>query len=249
MKPNIDKDSRVPLHFQIYEDIRGKIERKQLLAGDMLLSESELQNLYGVSRITVRRAIQDLENEGYVKKSQGKGTIICTPKHRYDLKTLTSFSEDITKHGEISSSIIREFSIIKADTKIAQSLNILEGDEVYYLERTRLSDNTIVGLHKAYIRMSNEFTLDPSEFNEKTSLYETLIKKGVLFKSADEILEAKTPDNNLKQILKIEDTIPIFYKERVTYDTSGIPIEYVKMYYRSDVYQYKVTLDVFDENK
>src|SRR5437763_1651822 len=130
MIANIDKESKVPLHYQIYEDIREKIESKQLPAGDMLLSESELQNLYGVSRITVRRAIQDLENEGFVKKSQGKGTIICTPKHRYDLKRFTSFSEDITKHGEISSSIIREFNSIKADFKVAQSLNIVEGDDV-----------------------------------------------------------------------------------------------------------------------
>ncbi len=238
----------MPLHFQIYEEIRKKIENKQLLAGDMLLSEIELQNLYEVSRITVRRAIQDLENEGFVKKSQGKGTIVCTPKHRYDLKRLTSFSEDITKLGEISSSIIREFNVIKADFKVAQSLNILEGDEVYYLERIRLCGDSIVGLHKAYIRMSNEYTLDPSEFNEKTSLYDTLNKKGILFKYADEILEAKTPDNKLKKILEMKDSIPIFYKERVMYDTSGIPIEYVKMYYRSDVYQYKVTLDVIDDN-
>lgn len=247
MKPNIDKDSKVPLHFQIYEEIKKKIESKQLLAGDMLLSESELQNLYGVSRITIRRAIQDLENEGFVKKSQGKGTIVCTPKHKYDLKRLTSFSEDITKLGEISSSIIQEFNIINADFKVAQSLNILEGDEVYYLERIRLCGDAIVGLHEAYIRMSNEFTLDPSEFNEKTSLYDTLNKKGVQFKYADEILEANTPDKKLKKILEMEDNIPIFYKERVMYDTSGIPIEYVKMYYRSDVYQYKVTLDVFDD--
>lgn len=248
MKPNIDKDSKVPLHFQIYEDIREKIESKQLLTGDKLLSESELQNLYGVSRITVRRAIQDLENEGFVKKAQGKGTIVCTPKQRYDLKRLTSFSEDITKHGQISSSIIREFNIIKADFKVAQSLNIEEGDEVYYLERIRLSGDSIVGLHKAYIRMSNEYTLDSSEFNEKTSLYDTLSKKGVEFKDADEILEAKQPDNKLKKILEMKESIPIFYKERVTYDTSGIPVEYVKMYYRSDVYQYKVKLNVSDDN-
>lgn len=248
MKPmNIDKKSKVPLHFQIYEDIKEKIENKTLAAGDMLPSETELQNLYAVSRITVRRAIQDLANEGFVKKAQGKGTVINTLKHRHDLKKLTSFSEDIKQHGEISSSIIRDFHVIKADFKIAHSLGINEGEEVYYLERSRLSDESIVGLHKAYIRKSDGLSLSRDEFDEKTSLYETLNKKGITLRFAEEILEARKPDGTIKKILDIKDSLPVFYKERITYDTAGMPIEFVKMYYRSDVYQYRVTLDVQDE--
>lgn len=245
---NIDKNSKLPLHVQIYEDIREKIESKTLHAGDKLPSENELQNLYDVSRITVRRAIQDLENEGFVKKSQGKGTIVCNPKQKYDLKRLSSFSEDVKEHGEISSSIIRDFKIIKADHKTAYSLDILEGDEVYYLERSRLSGNTVVGLHKAYIKKSSEFSLDRAEFDETTSLYETLKDKGIHLKQAHEILEAQMPDKEIKKSLGIKENVPIFFKERITFDTSGVPIEFVKMYYRSDVYQYKVTLDVNDEN-
>jgi GntR family transcriptional regulator len=246
--PIIDKGSKLPLHFQIFEDIKVKIESKHLQAGDKLPSESELQNLYDVSRITVRRAIQDLENEGYVKKSQGRGTIICNPKQKYDLKRLSSFSEDVKEHGEISSSIIRDFKIVKVDHKIAYSLGISEGDEVYYLERSRLSGETIVGLHKAYIKKTNDFSLDRTEFDETTSLYETLKRKGIRLKHANEILEAQIPDKEIQRSLGIPNNIPIFFKERTTFDHTGVPIEFVKMYYRSDVYQYKVTLDMNDEN-
>ncbi|KGM46306.1 GntR family transcriptional regulator [Neobacillus niacini] len=244
----IDKNSKVPLHYQIYEDIKGEIESKVLQAGDMLPSESDLQNLYDVSRITVRRAIQDLENDGFVKKSQGKGTIVCANKQKYDLQRLTSFSEDVKKLGEISSSIIRDFKVIKADSKTAKSLGIAEGDDVYYLERSRLSGDKIVGLHKAYIKKSSDFSLDRTEFDETTSLYETLKSKGIKLKHANEILEAQIPDKEIQKSLGISDNIPIFFKERVTFNTAGLPIEFVKMYYRSDIYQYRVTLDVSDEN-
>ncbi|MBS4210147.1 GntR family transcriptional regulator [Bacillus sp. FJAT-50079] len=245
----IDKQSKLPLHFQIYEDIKGKIESKKLQAGDKIPSEKELQTLYDVSRITVRRAIHDLENEGFVKKSQGKGTIVCSTKQKYDLKRLSSFSEDVKEHGEISSSIIREFKIVKADHKTAYSLGILEGEEVYYLERSRLSGDTVVGLHKAFIKKTDEISLDRLEFDETTSLYERLKMKGIQLKYANEILEAQMPDKEIKKGLGMKDNIPIFFKERITYDTSGVPIEFVKMYYRSDVYQYKVTLDVNDGSK
>ncbi|HEY2421057.1 MAG TPA: GntR family transcriptional regulator [Neobacillus sp.] len=246
-RAKIDKESKLPLHYQIYEDIKNKIINNELQAGVALPSEGELQELYGVSRITVRRAIQDLEIEELVKKYQGKGTFVLTPKHRFDLRKLSSFSEDVKKYGEISSSIIRDFRIVKVDFKIADSLDISEGDDVYYLERIRLSGDTAVGLHKAYIKMSSHFTLNETEFDETTSLYETLKGKGVDLKYANEILEAQMPDDEIKNSLGMKDHTPIFYKERTTYDSSNFPVEYVEMYYRSDVYQYRVTLDVNDE--
>jgi GntR family transcriptional regulator len=246
-KANIDKDSKLPLHYQIYEDIKKRIINNELQAGTALPPEGELQELYEVSRITVRRAIQDLEIEELVKKYQGKGTFVSTPKHRFDLRKLSSFSEDVKKYGEISNSIICDFSIVKVDYKIAESLDISEGDDVYYLERIRLSGETEVGIHKAYIKMANHFTLNETEFDETTSLYETLKGKGVDLKYAKEILEAQMPDDEIKKSLKMKDNIPIFYKERTTYDSSDVPVEYVEMFYRSDVYQYRVTLDVNDE--
>lgn len=241
---NINKDSKLPLHYQIFEDIKSKILNKELMEGEMLPSEVELQKLYEVSRITIRRAIQDLEFEGLVKKYQGKGTFVSTIKHNYDLRRLTSFSEDVKKYGEISSSIIRDFKIIKADFKLASALDIFEGDEVFYLERIRLSGDTAVGLHKAYIKKTNQFTLERAEFNESTSLYETLESKGVHLKHANELLEAQMPDDEIRVCLGMKESVPIFYKERITYDLHDAPVEYVEMFYRSDMYQYRVTLDM-----
>lgn len=240
----IDKNSKLPLHFQIYENIKEQIENNRLNPGDLLHSETELQELYDVSRITIRRAIQDLANDGYVVKKRGKGTFVKETKYRHELRQLTSFSEDIKRYGEISRSMIRDFKILPASESLAKLFQIRQGEDVYYLERIRMSGDFIIGLHRAYLKKSDVLVLDVSEFTETTSLYETLRNKGIDLKNADEVLEARMPEKEIADVLKIKGNIPIFYKERTTFDSTGVPVEFVEMYYRADVYQYKVRLNM-----
>ena len=89
----IDKNSSLPLYHQIIKELKGQIKRNEYEAGQMIPSESELMGLYGVSRMTVRLAIDSLEKEGYVKKIQGKGTFVRESKMARKIEHISSFSE------------------------------------------------------------------------------------------------------------------------------------------------------------
>lgn len=241
---NVDKNLKMPLHYQIYMDLLDKIKSGQYKIKDKLPAEPELQRMYDVSRITVRSAIQELEKEGYVKKYRGTGTIVCEPKRKYNLQHLSSFSDDIKEYGEKSSSILLNFDLIKPSRKIAAALNISEDEKVYLIERNRLKGDLIVGLNRAYIKQVNHLVLEKSEFTPESSLYALLERKGVHLTHAVELLEAQMPSNELCTILGIKKNLPIFYRERVTFMDQNDPVEYVEMFYRADFYQYKVTLNL-----
>lgn len=245
MKPvNVDKNLKIPLHHQIYTDLLDKIEKGQYKVNDMMPPESELQIMYGVSRITVRSAMQELVKDGLVKKFRGIGTIVCEPKRKYELRHLTSFSNDIKEYGEESSSILLHFELVIPPKKIAEALHIIEGEKVYYIERKRLRGELIAGLNRAYIRQVKGLQLDKSEFTPKTSLYSLLEAKDIRLTNAVELLEAQMPSTEICNTLDIKKSQPIFYRERISYMNKVDPIEYVEMFYRADIYQYKVSLDL-----
>ena len=240
----IDKNSKIPLNYQIYMDLLDKIKSGQYKINDKIPAEPELQRMYDVSRITVRSAIQELEKEGYVKKYRGTGTIVCEPKRKYDLQYLSSFSDDIKEYGEKSSSVLLNFDFVKPGQKIAAALNISEDEKVYLIERNRLKGDMIVGLNKAYIKQGNNLVLEKSEFTPESSLYALLEKKGVHLTHAVELLEAQMPSHELCRILNIKKNQPIVYRERTTFMNQNDPVEYVEMFYRADLYQYRVSLDL-----
>ncbi len=95
-----------PLYQTIYEELYHKISSSTYEVGSYLPSESELQKAYGVSRITVRRVLTDLEQDGYIKKIKGKGSVVLPKKKYSDLYELTGFSEDAKRNGCKPSSII-----------------------------------------------------------------------------------------------------------------------------------------------
>ena len=156
----IDKSSKLPFHTQIYHDVLKEIEMGNYRLGEKIPAEPELQRLYDVSRITVRRAIQDLEIAGYLEKLRGIGTIVTEPKQSVELKSLTSFSEDIERGGGHSSSIINDFRGMKAPLKVMKALNLKEGDEVYYLERLGLFDKIIFGKNNPYFKKTYSLYFD-----------------------------------------------------------------------------------------
>ncbi|MCJ7842966.1 GntR family transcriptional regulator [Lederbergia sp. NSJ-179] len=227
--------------------LKEAIENNEIKEGEKIPSEKELQEIFGVSRITVRKAMEDLENDQLVKKYQGKGTIVMPTKHNYNLQELTSFSSDVQQAGGVSSSIILDFKVVEANVKVANNLNIDLGESVYHLKRLRMMGDKIVGLHDAYIKKRGSVIISPEEINNHTSLYKLLNDKGINLKFANEILEARIPDEKTKKLLKLNNKQAIFFKERITYDHNNNPIEYVEIYYNADIYRYKVSMSLKGE--
>ena len=239
----IDKNSLVPLYYQIYLKIKEAIDSKKFKVGEFMYSEHYLEKAFSVSRITIRKAIENLEKDGYLYKQRGKPTQVMHPKESLKLSELNSFTDDMRGEDNITTSILLEFKCTIADTSIAEALKISVESEVYYIKRLRLINHVIIGLHECYIP-KELIDLKKSDFiDNNSSLYNILRQAGIIIYRADETIEARLPDKVLLDLLEMDNKNAIFYRERTTYNEKLKPIEFVKMYYNANLFKYRIQLE------
>lgn len=237
----ITKTSEAPLYYQLYSILKERIIDGVYAVGSILPSESDMIQEFGVSRITIRRALSDLENDGYIEKRKGKGSIVLRMRLERPLTVFNSFSGDALARGDRPSSIVLSLERVPAGVHVAERLGIPASSDVYALIRLRLLNGRIVALHKSYIRTDLGFEVSPEDFGEDTSLYSFLEERGVVLGSADETVEARLASSELRRYLFIdEQSCAVVYKERVTYDSRMMPVEFSENSYRGDQYKYSV---------
>lgn len=239
----IDKSSDTPLHHQLYKILEQKILKGDFKEGEIIPSESEMQSQYKLSRITVRRAISDLEHDGFVRKIKGKGTVIQPLKINREIDVFQSFTKNAISTGRRPSSVILELDYREAPSKVAELLGIELGQNIYYLKRLRLLNGRIIALNITYIR--SDLGIDKIEykdFNEETSLYDFLESRGIKLGAADETMESRIAYDEVMRDLFLSENTPILYKERVSYDINNKPIEYSEISYIGDKYRYNIHL-------
>ena len=240
-KPPIDKKSESPLYYQLYSVLKERIIDGTYKVGEILPSESDMIEEFGVSRITIRRALSDLENDGYIEKRKGKGSIVLRMRLERPLTVFNSFSGDAIARGDRPGSIVLSLDRMLAGVHVAEKLGISSSDEVYALIRLRLLNGRIVALHKSYIRTDLGFETRPEDFGEDTSLYSFLEEHGIVLGSADETVEARLATNELRRYLFIDEQYcAVVYKERVTYDARMNPVEFSENSYLGDQYKYSI---------
>ena len=123
-KEFIIEKNGIPIYEQLYRYIKGCIEDGTYKIGSVIPSESEMQKQFGISRITVRRAISDLEHDGYVRKRRGAGTVVEPRKIERDLSVFNSFGGSAKVRGDRPGSIILQFRRVDASTKVAEKLGL-----------------------------------------------------------------------------------------------------------------------------
>lgn len=232
----------VPLYMVIYKDLQAKIANQTYKVGCTLPSELELQKQYKVSRITIRRALSDLEHDGIISRTRGKGTIVLAPKKYTDLYLLTGFNEDARKHGDVPSSIILNCEEQPASVAVAEALNIEPGEMTYFLRRLRLINGKISGIFETNISERFNFTIDVTDLDSSMSLYDFYESNGVEVCDATETIEAIMPNSQLKNELFLTKEEPIFFRKRITYDQNHKPIELSNNFYKANGYKYIVHL-------
>ncbi len=229
------------MYYQIKEFIKEKIENEEYLSGDTIPTELELQNMFGVSRITVRQAINDLVNEGYVSKIRGKGTVVALSKIEEPLNRIMSFTEEMKQRGFIPVTKYAKVSIVKANKFIANHLEIGLREEVYKIERLRCADDSPMVFFITYLNKELNLPLDDREYTG--SLYELLKKNNnIEVVRAKEYFEAAAADEQLSDFLEVGLYAPVLKRTRISYDNSGKVIEYTICYYRADKYKYSVEI-------
>jgi GntR family transcriptional regulator len=210
--------------------------------GDLIPSESELQEEYNVSRITIRRAIQELVQEGHLYTRQGRGTFVSRPKVSQELNLITSWAETMAAMGMRPETKRIEYFVEPAPVNIARLLNIPIGDKVYRIERLRYADGEPTCIMTNYLSPAVvPGLLDKGLKSE--SLYETLEKHySIVLSRAEETVEAKAAKASEAELLNIKRGAPLLYATRVTYDITDRPVEVVISITRADRYSYKIRM-------
>ncbi len=250
---NMDTRTKVPLYMQLKTLILEKIQSKEWQPGYMLPTETNFQDMFNVSRMTVRHALDDLEYEGYVIKKQGKGTFVAPEKLSYHLPKLTSFSEDMQQKGYVPGSLTLELEIIR-DAAVAHGIMQLDYETpLIYLRRLRMLNGTALGVHDAFfnLRLLDEAKICAeiesgslrNVLDHEASFYSILENRyGIDIGYADESIEAVACPQNVASQLKVKQNTPVILLKRTTYTTDNQCIEYVKMYNRADMYRYSIRL-------
>ncbi|WP_428908860.1 GntR family transcriptional regulator [Niallia sp. Krafla_26] len=237
----IKKNSPIPIYYQIVERIQKQIANGDLQPGDALPSEREFAEKYHISRMTVRQALTQLENDGYIYRIRGKGTFISEHKIEQTLPGLTSFTEDMTARGLKPGSHLLHFEIIPATEQIAKMLRISEYGPVYEIKRIRLADHVPMALETNYIsaNLIKGFTEDIVNQSIYAYMEEQL---GLKIEHATQTIESSVANETEAKMLEIKPGAPIMLIQRNTFLQDGTPVELVKSTYRADRYKFAIQL-------
>ena len=147
----ISRNSPMPAYYQTKMRILDMIKQDDYEVGDKLPMDSDFCEMYGVSRITVRRALTELEQEGYIERIQGKGSYLRFKVLDQNISKFYSFNDEITKMGMVPSSVFLKLDLVEADKNISEMLGIKERDLLYLLERLRLANDIIIAYDRSYL--------------------------------------------------------------------------------------------------
>ncbi|MBE3570060.1 MAG: GntR family transcriptional regulator [Bacillales bacterium] len=235
----MNKNSPLPIYYQLKKAIKEWIEKKELVPGDVIPSERQFAEMYSISRMTVRQAINHLVNEGYLIRKRGKGTFVADREREKTMKMkgLKSFSEDMRQRGLQPEAKVLEFKVLPAEPLSAQKLQIEEYAPIYKVITIRSADQEPMAFETSYMPVSLMPTL--TKETVETSVYEYLEKTLMLrIDGASQTLEAAPAKKKVAEMLKIEENDPVLLVKRVSYLEDGRPFEFVDSVYRGDRYQF-----------
>ena len=239
---SLTKQTPVPLYHQLKTILLNGIEGGAWKPDDQLPTESDLATQYGVSKITVRQALRELANLGYVRREQGRGTFVNRPSLQQGPRELTSFTSELRRHGVAPSSRVLDHRIIEATPDMAASLEIPPGSPVFFLKRLRLAGNLPMGVQCAHIPLQLAPGIDQGTF-ENVSLYEVLATRyGLQPANARETHSAILTNPADAILLDCPPGAPALAAERITFLSGGRPLEWVRSVMRGD--RYKIVLEL-----
>jgi DNA-binding GntR family transcriptional regulator len=233
----VNRKSKLPLYQQIHDILREDIVRQRWKPGDTLPPESELVDRYAVSTVTIRQALEVLTNEGLIYRQRGRGTFVAHPTLEQNLTRLISFTEDMRTRGFHPTSQVLSSTLVKAPPDIAESLQIAPGEELAVLERLRLADAEPMSIEESYlVHRYCPGILGRHDYSTH-SLREALEQDyGIRTTRAKQAIRAIAASRGLARILSVTPKEPLLFIERVTEAQLGMPVEFLRIYYRGDRY-------------
>lgn len=229
-----------PLYAQVYDILVEKINNGEFKKEDILPTESEFQELFGISRITARKALEKLTEDGYIKRARGIGSIVIKTSKNPKIELKTSFSLEL-KGKKIKRKIL-EVNRLKGNDiplKIKELFEVTENEEILMLKRVLSKGEIPVLVQDIYLAPCIRFEI--SEIKHEESFYEFLESKNYILNSYTEKVFATIPSQEEQVILKIKGTEPLLCRERKGYLKDQQIFEYSITKHISRYYEYFIT--------
>ena len=237
----INRASPIPLYFQVTAQLEAAIDAGELAPGDRLPNEIELADSLGLSRPTMRRALQELVGKGLVVRKRGHGTEVAS-KQVHRRVELTSLYEDLDAAGQNPTTEVLKLDPARVNATAAAAIGVDASTRLVYLERLRLADRRPLALMRNWLPPA--YADISIEQLATDGLYRILRGRGVLPQVAKQRITARAAHKREARMLKIRPGRPLITMQRTAYDADGKVIEFGDHVYRADSYAIEVT--VFD---
>jgi GntR family transcriptional regulator len=239
LAPAVRESANLPRYWELKEHLLAFCEGNR--AGTPIPAERRLAEEFGISRMTVRQAIQELVVEGRLQRAQGRGTFVAPPKLTHVI-TLASTTEAMRAQGVTASTRILSLQTKKATRDVAHRLSLDPDAPVVVLERLRYANSEVMALDYSYFE-SERFPGLVEKIESGRSVYEILASDyDALPVRADELIEATVASPRVAGLLDTETGAPLLLAQRQGFLADGTPVEWSPTYYRSDRYRFLVHL-------
>ncbi len=235
----IDRGSPIPLYYQLAQHIETAISRGDIPPGTLFGNEVALADELGLSRPTMRRAMQYLVDKGLIVRRRGIGTRVVQPTVRRPLE-LTSLHDDLARSGQDPTTVVLSFDRVQAQGQVADSLRLETGVEVLRIDRLRSAGDRPIAKLTNYLP-PHLADVDPDAL-QTHGLYELLRKRGVRLHSATQTIGARTATAAEARLLQESARAALLTMERVTYDDHGAVVEWGTHLYAASRYAFDINL-------
>jgi GntR family transcriptional regulator len=235
----VDRLSPVPMYYQVAQQLEQAIESGELAAGTQLDGELALADVLGVSRPTLRRAIEYLVDRGYLVRRRAVGTQVVHPKVRRPME-LTSLYDDLAKSRKNPRTTVLSLQTVPAPDAVAHALGLEEGSMVLAFERLRYADDQALAVMRNWIPRGL-VELDPERL-QRTGLYQLMRAAGISLHHASQTIGARAATAAEAKRLHAHKGEPLLTMERTTYNESGQAVELADHIYRASLYSFEIVL-------
>lgn len=241
----LNRDSAIPLYYQIKDILEKQLDSGELKPGDLLEPEGEIAAKLKVSRSTIRQAILELVNQKRFYRVPGKGTFVSDVSHTVTrgFPGLTSFTEDVRRSGNEPGSELISFEFCKEVTKdVVKHLQLDSADDpVVRIRRRMLVNDECVGFHEVYLPQPiwDRMNVKPGELHN-VSLYLLMENAGIALYEAVETINVQRASREIAKYLELKVGDPLLVANRVAYTEDEEPVEYAFNIYRPDRYTYRI---------
>ena len=241
---DLDKSSSEQLYLQLRRSIITAIHDEILAPGQQMPSIAELCKQTGISRMTVRRALDQLVRERWLYTVPGKGTFVSQKlRIEQSMQHLMGWTDEITSKGLKPSTRLVTVRVIPSTAAVATTLDLIRGDLVYEIVRVRLADDIALVVETAYLA-HNRFPGLDQHIRQGLSLYHVLSGEyQTLLVRAFQSIEAGAADKQTAESLAVPTGEPVLITERISYDSLGRPVEYVCARHRSGLIRFVAELN------